>query len=352
MKEILIDLYKLRTLYSGLGQFSLNFAREIMNQVPEGYHVSFLVPHNYDSCISPEARQISANYQKRYLPFLSRNYALWHSLNQFPSHQPNKRTFQVLTVHDLNFLTEKNTRKSLKYLSTLQRNIDRADCITAISNSTRKAIEDNIDLKGKKIRVIYNGVKVDDPVDSVKPGYVNGGHFFFSLGIFNRKKNFHILLPMMKYFKDFQLVIAGDNRTSYGNYIKSQVEQLKLNGRVITPGIISESEKSWLYSHCSAFLFPSLAEGFGLPVVEAMKCGSPVFLNGIDPLREIAGDNAFYFDSFEEKDMHSFINRKLVQLNNGRSDMLNKAKNHAAIYSWKDSIKAYLRLYREILDSN
>ncbi len=349
MKEILIDLYKLRNLYSGLGQFSMNFAAELMRQVPENTGVTFLVPHDFRGRIDAKAGQLRADYQKRYLPAITRSYDIWHSLNQFPSHFPNRRTIQILTVHDLNFLVEKSPQKCRKYLTRLQGNVDRADYITSISQSTRKVLEDNIDLKGKKVRVIYNGVSVGNGLNGSKPEYVKRRNFFFSIGVFSRKKNFHVLLPMMKYFRDRQLIIAGDNNSSYGEYIASQIERYRLKESVVTPGIISEAEKSWLYSNCEAFLFPSVAEGFGLPVVEAMKSGSPLFLNKIDSLYEVAGEDAYYFPSFDEKDMYSLINQRLSFPGSGGYERLSNAQRHASAFTWERCIEEYLSLYREVL---
>ena len=154
---------------------------------------------------------------------------------------------------------------------------------------------------------------------------------------------------MMKYFKDYQLVITGDNESNYGNYLRQQVETLGLTGQIVLPGKVSDEEKSWLYCNCEAFMMPSLAEGFGLPVIEAMLAGKPVFLNNISTLTEIGGDVAYYFANFNERDMAEYVKHKLVEFsNNNESDRL---VSHAGNFSWKRCIEEYLKLYVETMGS-
>ena len=188
MSELLIDLYKIKELYSGLGQFSINFANEIINQSPEGFKITFLTPRNaaVDSIKNFNTTKVS--FQKRYIPALNKKYDIWHSLQQFPSHFPNNKTLHVLTVHDLNFLIEKNEIKKVKYLKRLQVNIDKADYITTISEYTRKVIEENINLKGKYIRTIYNGIEDNSNLNLQKPKFAGNSKFFFSIGVFNHRK--------------------------------------------------------------------------------------------------------------------------------------------------------------------
>jgi glycosyltransferase involved in cell wall biosynthesis len=352
VKEVLIDLYKTNDLYCGLGQFSLNFANEMMHHSHPGFMSSFLIPGNYGHDDEPEIKYIKANFQKRFLPFLNKGYSLWHSLNQFPSHLPGKHTRMVLTIHDLNFLVEKNGSKKEKYLKRLQKNVDRADYITTISDYTRKVIEENIDLKGKQVRTIHNGVVLNSYPDVVGPEYLDNKKFFFTIGVLNRKKNIAVLLPLMKYFMDYHLVIAGNNDTDYGREIREQIDKMGLNKRIILAGKINEREKYWLFSHCEAFLFPSLAEGFGLPVIEAMKVGKPVFLSRFTSLPEIGGPLAFYFNSFEEEQMASFIKEKLAFYYKNQPVLSEKIHNYADTFSWDHCITEYLELYGEILNGN
>lgn len=352
MKSILVDAYKTIDLNSGLGQFSLQYARELLKQNPAGVDITYLLPGSVSSrLISPsQINTINSDLQKRYLPFLNPKYTIWHSLYQLPSHFPRKGTFWILTIHDLNFLSEKNSKKANKYLRKIQQNIDRADCITTISNFSKGVIEEHVNLKGKEIHVIYNGIASNEyDEQSIAPGYIGEDKFLFSIGIFNRKKNFHTLLPLMKSLTNHKLVLAGNHDTSYGREIIQEIKRLNLEDRVILPGKISEPEKSWLYNNCDALLFPSLAEGFGMPVIEAMKAGKPVFLSKYTSLPEIGGDAAFYFDSFDESHMVEVIKSGLDTFNINPEHHTAIIKKHAEKFSWETSIRNYVELYQRVI---
>lgn len=352
MKKILVDTYKTIDLHSGLGQFSLNFAKQLLSQKPTELEITFLLPKNVNpNCISQSSvvHSIKSDFQKRYFPFLNTSYTIWHSLYQLPSHFPGRNTFWILTIHDLNFLQEKNPHKANKYLKRIQKNIDRADCITTISNYSKGLIEQHLNLNGKEIHVIYNGIASNDYPTMVKPDFMGDGKFLFSIGIFNRKKNFHTLLPLMKSFENHQLILAGNHETSYGKEIMQEIKRLNLEKKVLLPGKISESDKYWLYNNCDALLFPSLAEGFGMPVIEAMKAGKPVFLSKYTSLPEIGDDAAFYFDSFEETNMVKVIQSGLDEFNRNPSFHINRIKKHAERFSWQTCMNNYLNLYKQFL---
>lgn len=351
MKNVLIDIYKIKNLHSGLGQFSLNFANELLLQNTSMYKLHFLIPNksNIDKLnINSETRLVEANLQKRLFPFLNNKYEIWHSLHQFPSHIPSKNTTWILTIHDLNFLFEKNESKSASYLKKLQHNVDKANYITTISYYSKSLIEKHLNLKGKSVEVIYNGIASNQINNEEKPEFMGKEKFFFSIGIFNRKKNFHTLLPLMKYFRDYKLVLAGDFETPYGKDIRNEIIRLNLEDKILLPGKISESDKYWLYNNCEAFLFPSLAEGFGMPAIEAMKAGKPVFLSRHTSLPEIGGDYAFYLDNFDEKEMYNLIHSNLIKFNKERLYNEQRIKKYAESFSWDVSIAKYLDLYSKI----
>ncbi len=350
MKDVLIDVYKAKDAFTGLGQFTQNYIDALASADLPDINITLLTPHRFEPGDKIGFDFIDANFRHRYLPNMNRNFDLWHSLQQFPSHFPTKYTRQILTVHDLNFLIEKSDEKAEKYLRKLQKNVDRADAITAISNSTKDAIEKNIDMKGKSVRTIYNGVKLDFINPGRRPEYVIKDHFLFAIGVFREKKNFKVLLPMMKYFGNHQLIIAGDNDGDYGNLMRRKIEALGLKGKVFLPGKVSDEEKSWLYRNCEAFLVPSSAEGFGLPVIEAMLAGKPVFLNSIDTLREIGGNVAGYFENFDEKHMADFIKTRLDEFSQNQSHESERLVSHAGKFNWQRCIGEYLELYAEIMD--
>ena len=156
---------------------------------------------------------------------------------------------------------EKGPFKASRRLRKLQKKVDRASAVTFISNYTAKISRENLNLEGKILRVIYNGVDIDSDKEVTKPAYLPTGKYLLALGMVLIKKNFHVLIDLMDKLKDYNLVIAGDNSSDYARMIINSVNDRHLQNRVFLPGIVSEDDKIFLYKNCSAFLFPSRVEG-------------------------------------------------------------------------------------------
>ena len=348
MKSLLLDIYKTNKLHSGLGQFSLNFHNALLEN-HGNWDLEFLIPSNFQYQNENIANYMKVDLFNRYFPNLGSKPSLWHSLQQFPSHQPPKGCKQILTVHDLNFLIEKEEHKAKKYLHRLQSNIDRADIITSISHYTRNVLSENIDLKGKKVHVIHNGVLLQEFPESSRPLSAKADKFFFSIGIFSEKKNFHSLLPLFQKLKGQHLFIAGDHQTEYGKRLKKEIDSMGLSEQVHILGKIKEEDKYWYYKNCEAFLFPSMAEGFGMPLIEAMSQGKAVFASDKCSLPEIGGDAAFYWENFDPNHMLQVLERGLEKKRQNPQEFAKRQMQQAAQFSWEKCIQDYLNLYEQCL---
>jgi len=346
--KLIIDIYKTKDLYSGLGQFSLNFADELIKYRPESLDLTFLVPPG-SGFKAPGSLSFRAGLLQRYFPGLSPHADIWHSLHQFPSHLPHPQSKFILTVHDLNFLTEKEPAKASKYLKRLQKNVNRAAAVTVISDYTGKVLSEHIDTGNKKVVTIHDGVRLEPRPDATRPAWMPDKPYFFSLSVFKEKKNFHTLIPMMEHFPDHMLVLGGNNRTPYGERIRGMIRDSAFPDNIILPGTLDEDEKYYLYKHCRAFLFPSLAEGFGLPVVEAMMAGKQVFLSRMSSLPEVGGVIAFYWDSFDAADMAAVLRNGLELRENQPGSCSGDIIAYASRFSWQNCITKFLDLYQGIL---
>ena len=179
----LIDLYKTNDLFSGLGQFSFHLGTQLM-QTHSDIPLHFLLPGSEVAGLfraKAPHRFTFANFQKRYVPALNPAYTFWHSTQQFPSFMPHKRSLQILTIHDLNFLSSKTQNKARSYMKKLQENIDRSEIITTISNFTRTEIEKHLNLKNKTISVIYNGIPDPCAQTKLRPAWLGDTPLFFSV---------------------------------------------------------------------------------------------------------------------------------------------------------------------------
>jgi glycosyltransferase involved in cell wall biosynthesis len=166
------------------------------------------------------------------------------------------------------------------------------------------------------------------------------------MGYVNRKKNYHVLLPLLEN-ESIEMVIAGRlDEADYVNNILNTAASMGVSDRLRLTGPVTEAEKAWYYQHCLAFVHPSLAEGFGAPVVEVMQFGKPLFLSGLTSLPEIAGDAAFYFSSFEKEHLHDVFRKGMEKYNsNGLADQIRK---RGAAFDWKQKAKEYLAVYRSM----
>jgi len=179
-----------------------------------------------------------------------------------------------------------------------------------------------------------------------KPDFIPNRPFFFSIGAFLRKKNLHALIPAMQHLRDYQWLIAGHDKGSYADFLKAQVKHLGLTSDILFTGALSESHKSWYYQHCEALFFPSVSEGFGLPVLEAYSVGKPVFCFPLTSLPEVTGGQAYFLEASGSDKMASFIINSMKTESMQRSD---ERKAYAAKFSWDNAALSYLDLYRSLL---
>ncbi len=347
--ELLIDLYKAHDPYSGLGEFSRRFHEELVRRVDLPFHLSFMRPTGFEGSMQSGVTYRDITLLDRYLPGRRKAPRLWHSLYQNPSHPPHRKSLQIMTVHDLNFLTEKEGARQGRYLARLQRSVDRADVVVAISEQTKGNMEEHLELGGKEVEVIYNGVALDPYPEEPLPSFLSDRPYFLSLGVHSRKKNLHVLLPLLDHFPEHLLVLAGENRTTYGEYLRKEAIALGVADRVLFPGTITDARKYRLLTDCEAFLFPSVAEGFGLPVIESLLAGRPTFTSDRTSLPEIGGGETFLWREFDPESMASILQEGLRRYAKDPTRSSARYRAHGARFSWKRSIDAYLRLYAEVI---
>ncbi len=345
--KIAILLDKLSNLNCGLGRVTLEFSQALLKEKCHEFEFVFILKNNSNSEYLKNKNIKTIHPVNRYIPFHLPGCKVFHALHQLPSYRIAEKCKKIFTIHDLNFIHVKSKTKAGRYLKRIQHNIDQADAIVFVSYYTQNECLKYLDIpKEKMTTVIYNGVNMPAE-EPVKPDFLNQhDDFLFTIGQFLYKKNFHVLIPfMLKIDKKIKLVIAGENNTSYGHYIKKTIADNRLQQRILLPGAIPDSEKLYLYQNCKAFLFPSLAEGFGLPVLEAMRAGKPVFCSDKTSLREIGSHHAFYWSSFHADEMLHIFYSGLEAFNNERKEA---ALNYSLQFTWQENAKQYIRLYQSL----
>lgn len=346
MKRVLLEMERLKNPYNGLWQVCLSLGEQFQKIEPQNLRLDFYLPDSHRGIFGERFGYVKHSALHKFFPLNSRAYNVWHCLHQDSQYFPaDRKTKMILTIHDLNFLENDAARKRERRLKSLQKRVDRARAITVISEFTEKIVRQNLELNDKPVRVIYNGNSLKTFENPSAPRFADLSNFIFSISLITRKKNFHTLLPLLRNDARLSLVIAGNNDTDYARLIARQAENLGVAARLHLIGTVTDEEKFWLYQNCAAFVFPSLAEGFGLPVVEAMSVGKPVFLSDLTSLPEIGGREAYYWKNFEPQTM-------IEVFETGRRDFSEekaaRSITWANQFSWERAAAEYLKLYEEI----
>ena len=267
---------------------------------------------------------------------------------------------QCLVIHDLAFLHHPAFIKKshlIFYKRYTPRFLKKAGSIATVSAFTKADIHQRYKIDNEKISVVYNAAKpvfkplTDDLKFNVKLKYTEGKEFFLYSGAIHPRKNLLNLLKGFSLFKkrlksNFKLVIAGRLAWHYESFLKD-LETYKYRHDVVLTGYLPEEELVSLTASAYALVYPSLFEGFGVPVLEAMQSGVPVITTARSAMEEIAGDAALYADVTTPFD----IGEKMMNLykdENQRDMLIQKGLQKAGEYSWQ---KTSTLLWQSICNS-
>jgi glycosyltransferase involved in cell wall biosynthesis len=345
MTTALVEMEKLKVPHSGLGQFCLHVGRAMAAQRPASLDLRFYVPTRHLGVFGADVGYLAHSPLHKLTGATRDRYDVWHCIHQDSRYLPPRRgTRLVLTIHDLNFLQKYRGLRQAARLRALQRRIDRADVVTFISEFTEREVRAHLRLDGKPTRVVYNGNSLRAYPGAARPAFAPARPFLFTIGIIQPKKNFHVLVPFLRALGDRALVVAGNRESPYAEELRRLAERSGVADRVVLPGGVTDEQKHWLFANAEAFVFPSLAEGFGLPVIEAMSLGKPVFLSTRTSLPETGGSEAFYWDDFEPDAMRDVFVRGMEAY---RADPGKEARIRAwaSRFSWDRAASEYLALY-------
>lgn len=350
MKTVFLESHNIKNRYFGFGQFNLHLLKGLGNLDHPEYE---LVIHGTDISRLKTEFGNKFRYKKyhslrRHKSFrIRKKYNVWHSLNQNTKVEPYHKTPYILTVHDVHFATEKNQKR----IALFKKKLERASVITYISEFAKKETHTFFEVPKIPERVIYNGNPIVKLVDTTtfKSAFPTEKPFLYSIGDFLERKNFHSLVEMMRLLPDFNLLISGNNEKSYGEKISSLIRKNNLDKQVFLTGKIGDMEKQYYMKNCTAFVFPSLQEGFGLPPIEAMTFGKPVFLSKLTSLPEIGGNVAYYWENFDPETMKKTLFAGLEDYKNNQKERETALIARASTFNWEKAAKHYSEVYESLL---
>lgn len=352
MGKIVMDCDLMKFPNSGLYYYCLNLGVNINQLLDEqgGERMQFYVPPGERHTFKNNGIAIVERpFHKFIKPFLW-DCQVWHA--PFQSGRmippPHSRTKVVLTIHDLNPLHEgKPPEAQKKALAHTQALVRRSDALVCISEFCRADVMANLEVRDKVVRVIHNGTNSLHEPQLLNSSYKPRLPFLFAMGYVNRKKNFHALLPLLQH-NEVELLVAGRlDEPDYVTFIEKEARRRGVADRMHILGPVSDGEKAWYLENCTAYMHPSLAEGFGLPVTEAMSVGKPLFLSDRTALPEIGGDVAFYFRCFEEEHMQQ-VYRSGMQYYNQKG-LAQRIVEKGRTYNWREKAAQYLELYQLLM---
>ncbi|MFA7573339.1 MAG: glycosyltransferase family 1 protein [Lutispora sp.] len=267
----------------------------------------------------------------------------------------------VVTLHDVIPITMPETVGPYyckKFLDSIPEILDKSDAIITVSEFSKQDICKELGVSPNKVFVsrlaaenIYSPMNKHLAKAYINQRYGIEDEFFLYVGGFNPRKNIESLLTAYacikeKLNRDYKVVILGKPGRSYENLVKL-CDELKISECCIFTGFIPVSDMPWFYNAASVFIYPSLYEGFGLPVVEAMACGTPVITSNITSLPEVAGDGAITVSPMDYDAIGDNL-LCLVEDEKFYADMSKKALQRAAMYSWDKTVRETLEVYKRV----
>jgi glycosyltransferase involved in cell wall biosynthesis len=249
----------------------------------------------------------------------------------------------VITVHHLNTLSTNNL-----FAHGEKELIMKANHIIAVSKATKEDILRYTSVDENKITVIHHGNSLLPSSFCNNKSNKHRKPYFLYVGGRYEGKNFQFLLNALKVISakyDVSLLCTG---SSFSSSEKKMIAAMNLSDRVKGFVIKDDSEMYQLYSNALCFVFPSLKEGFGMPILESFSCKCPVLLSNVSCLPEIAGDAGLYFDPY---DLDSLIDGMLRILSSTslRDELINKGIEREKQFSWRTTAEKTLRVYESVL---
>jgi glycosyltransferase involved in cell wall biosynthesis len=372
MKKILIDGVSLLSPLTGIGRYTYEISKrlQILSKgeyeiyFNYGYHSKELYGLSDSSQKEERAKKIQTFIKKfpllkkisRYFySYIAKFYKTTYDIYFQPSFIPNpniKAKKVICTVHDFSFKLqpEWHPKERIDYFCENFDLVKKADHIITGSNFTKQEIIGYMQIPDEKISVIYHGVNHDlykeypqDELQETKNKFDLREDFLLFVGSIEPRKN---LLTLLKAYSLLEkedripLVLVG-----FKGWENEQIMQEIRNNKddIRYLGYVSDVELAHIYNLSTLFVYPSLYEGFGLPPLEAMSCGTTVIVSNAASLSEVCGDAAIYVDPSDPIDIKNKIltaqrDKKL------REDLAIKGKKQAASFSWDKAAQEHFKL--------
>jgi len=270
----------------------------------------------------------------------------------------------VVTVHDMLYLTQPQHYKD-KLFSLYSRlfingAVRRADVICTVSAFSKKEIEFCYGISGDRIRVAYHGVnprfqpQPEDRLATVRAKYRLERPYFLFVGAWEPRKNLPRLIRAFCSFcedqrEDYELILVGPEMSGTAE-VQTILRNPETSRYVRALGFVADEDMPPIYAAAEAFVLPSLGEGFGMPLIEAMACGTPVIASRVTCFPEVVGDAAVLFDPEDPADIVRAM--RLILRPDVHQDMKQKGLLRAQVFKWENAARETEKAYADAVKRN
>jgi len=292
-------------------------------RITEGDFKQYIAAQTNIKVYQPESSE-DKNTKARWYPhgitdILTKNkYDIYHGLsNELPHNIKSFKGKKIVTIHDLIFLRQPDLYSEGQiriYNKRFRHACDLADTIIAISEDTKADIEKYYFIPSDKIKVVYQSCNElfyqplsQEYITLIKEQYKLPGEFLLYVGTIEERKNLLTIVKALKNVNGLPLVVAG-RKTSYYKTVKKYIEENNLKNRVIFLNSVNPSHLPAMYHLAKIYVFPSLQEGFGIPIIEALTSKTPVITTQGGCFPETGGPDTIYIDPTDDNELAEKIN--------------------------------------------
>ncbi|HVX65280.1 MAG TPA: glycosyltransferase family 1 protein [Bryobacteraceae bacterium] len=343
MRIALDATYSIGANLSGVGVYSREILAGLAAAHREASYLFCYRPHRF---LRSFREPLPPNAHRRLLGehWIPRS-DLYHGLNQrLPTACP-RRT--VATFHDLFVITGEYSTPEFRarFEEQAREAAAHADLVIAVSEFTAGQVEHCLGVERSRIRVIHHGVR--PPRKDAASGIAREP-VVLHVGALQKRKN---IVRLVRAFEslgpEWRLVLAGSAGFGADEALHA-IQASPARDRIELPGYVSDLELDQWYARASIFAFPSLDEGFGMPVLDAMARGVPVLTSNGSALREVSGQAALQVDPQDEEEIAVRL-REMAGSEELRNELSNRGRRHAASFSWEAAVSRTWAVYSELL---
>lgn len=357
---------------TGIGTYTENLLKNLLTLDKINKYTLFWSGADYEMFQKPNTNVKMASkryhrfFQEHYFPLdiKSNNVDIYHIPQNGIGLSENINCLKVVTIHDLiPYIMPETVGRGylIKFLKDMPRIIDMSDAIITVSECSKLDILKFFPIDPNKIFVtplaadkIYTPLNKKYCKDYINKKYGINYNFLLYIGGFSSRKNVSLLIKAFEKIKpeldeDINLLICGAKKDEIENLEKIS-KNSKVSSNIVFTDYIEKHDLPIFYNAAKIFVYPSLYEGFGLPPLEAMKCGAPVITSNIPSIREIVGSGAIMINPLDMDELCSNI-YSLLTNNDKLKKLSEKALIEAENFSWLKTAEKTLKVYNTLFEN-